>query len=209
MANFEEAFDYMIQYEGSEYVVNPDDRGGATKFGISMKFVNSLQGTDMFVCENSPFNESAFEYRTTTMRSIRGNTGRSAEKLIKPITLNMAKWIYETYFWTPIYNEIENQDIANYVFDMTVNHGYKNSTKITQRACNLFKGKIDYLDIDGDFGQLTLISVNLGIHDIGSYVFLKIMQAMRESFYRSIVQYKASQGEFLNGWLKRAYGVKL
>ena len=35
--NFEDAVEYVLQWEGSEYVDDPDDKGGGTKFGISKR----------------------------------------------------------------------------------------------------------------------------------------------------------------------------
>lgn len=37
MANFYSAFEYLMKFEGREYVNDPDDPGGETKFGISKK----------------------------------------------------------------------------------------------------------------------------------------------------------------------------
>jgi|SRR5580693_5244785 lysozyme family protein len=44
-ANFEKAFAFVIEWEGTEYEKDPDDPGGATKYGIDQR---SHRGLDIY-----------------------------------------------------------------------------------------------------------------------------------------------------------------
>lgn len=195
MTKFENAFNYMIQYEGDKFVDHPNDKGGATKFGISEKFV--------------------MEHTTSIGFNIEAETllhpGFSVKTFIRNLIQSDAEAIYKKYFWLPIYEKIETQDIANYIFDMAVNHGHKNAAIIVQRAIRAASLPIKE---DGIIGKETLKYLNFEnnntidviVYAAGLFV---AMHSERAGFMRCIVAANPSQKVFLEGWLKRAYGEKL
>jgi len=203
MTKFDIAFDYTIQYEGTKFVDDPDDEGGATKFGISEKFIKGLKDDDLLPVKIDK-NRDPIWYKKGT--EVIGHI----KDYIHDLTIELAKLIYQKYFWLPIYDQIENQDICNYIFDMHVQHGKKKAAELTQRAISAYLGNGSF-KIDGIFGNETLSFINdFCFYNCDGTNIAKItLIAVRESFYRCIVAHDKSQEQFLGGWLKRAYGEKL
>lgn len=77
---------------------------------------------------------------------------------IKNLTLLQAKQVYLDHFWLPYQiAAINNQHIANFIFDLLVNMGPGHDTQIVQRACNNLEND---LDVDGRMGPHTLQAIN-------------------------------------------------
>ncbi len=216
MGDFNQAFDYMIQYEGTQFVDNPDDKGGPTKFGISERFIFK----NNFLPSWSPLlgdadNSNGYEWVASEWN------GENNKDYIRNLNIESAKLIYQKYFWLPIYEQIGSQQIANYIFDMTVQHGRGKAAELTQRAINSSYAQASHCHVivDAKFGKDTLNSINSIINEkieakvvpcsLGIRVFRSALIAVRESLFRCIVAHYPSQKQFLDGWLKRAYGEKL
>lgn len=201
MTKFDIAFDYVIENEGAEFVDDPTDRGGATKFGISETFVDSLNGDE----------ELPWEWKCGIMEEGRivWDKVKSVDvtSYIKSMTIIQAKLIYQKYFWIPIYEQIEDQDICNYIFDMTVQHGKKKAAELVQRGIKAYLGKVSSFKIDGIFGDETLSFINDSCfyHCDGVNIAKITLIVARESLFRCIVAHDKSQERFLEGWLKRCY----
>lgn len=209
MTKFDIAFDYVIENEGTKFVNDPTDRGGATKFGISEKFINGLKYDDLLIFEVANSKPTEFvsikkgDYLNIEHGSLYSYILQLTSYILQ-LTIEMAKWIYQKYFWLPIYDQIENQDICNYIFDMTVQHGKKKAAELTQRAVNAFTLGTDNLNIDGKFGTLTVAAVNKW----GRVNLMPLFIAVRESLFRCIVAHDKSQKKFLDGWIARCYREK-
>lgn len=179
MAQFDSCLDYVLPHEGG-YSDDKADPGGATNFGISMRF---LQDVD-----------------SATLKRI-GITGKITKDTIKNLTLDQAKSLYYTEFWVKApFDKIMNGMIAQYVFDMSVNHGLKQATLITQRACCAAQKLRDFVIDDGIFGKKTLAAINQM-----SFMLIPAMIAQRVGFIRQLVAVKPELGVFLDGWLNRAF----
>lgn len=163
------AVQYVLSNEGG-FSDNPSDPGGATKFGISLRFLQSI----------SPSSKTLSD--------------------IEDLTLIDAQTIYETNFWDPIYNLIESQQIANYIFDMTVNMGSSISHKIVQQAICSVTCNRQLMPDDGIFGSRTLSDVN----QHSQYIIYPI-RAIRADHYKLLVANNPNLGVFLTGWLNRTY----
>ncbi len=72
---------------------------------------------------------------------------------IKDLTPQAAIEIYKRDYWNPIYEQINNQNIANYVFDIHVNSGAHEAGLIFQRALQFFAPGIK---VDGIIGEQTI-----------------------------------------------------
>jgi lysozyme family protein len=104
--------------------------------------------------------------------------------------------IFQTNFWDNMLgNAIEDQNIANILFDGHVNHG-RTGLRIMQRVLGI--------KVDGVVGDLTIAAINKAN---GKTLFLTYQQA-RVDFYKQIVKNKPSQQVFLEGWLRRIYSFK-
>lgn len=106
MADLEPAIKYLVSLEGG-YVNDPDDRGGATKFGVSLNFYK--QNIDKYADEQD----------------------------IQALTREDAESIYREWFWYPSGVEaLDSKDLANRVFALAVNAGIKPAVRVLQRAVN-------------------------------------------------------------------------
>lgn len=113
MAHFDPAMKYLASLEGG-YVNDPDDKGGATKYGISMNFYK--QNIDRYADESD----------------------------IQALTREDAENIYREWFWYPSGVEaLDSKDLANRVFALVVNAGIKPAVRVLQKAINQSGYKLD------------------------------------------------------------------
>ncbi len=190
--NFEKALKEVLKYEGG-FVNLPQDPGGATNFGISLRLLQSIDYSTLRKCGfnvlNSPADISA----------------------IKNMTEDQAKNIYKILFWdSSKCPQIKSDLLRVYIFDMIVNMGSSNATKCIQRALwcynlnSLFQGssRVNIID-DGIFGEKTINAINA----IDSQL-LFALKAERASYYKILALKNPDQRIFLEGWLNRTYGDK-
>jgi lysozyme family protein len=112
MSCFDIAIQNVLANEG-EFVDDPKDSGGATKYGISLKWLKSLEGLV----------EAQIVAGVITVETI------------QQLTREQACALYRRYFWEPhAYERIANQHIATKVFDLTVNMGSVASHRCVQWA---------------------------------------------------------------------------
>src|SRR5688572_30486461 len=101
MSTFDSAVQTVLAAEGG-WVNDPQDAGGATKYGISLRWLKSLDSVPDVLNFAEEINV----------------------KLIQQLTRDQAIGLYRAYFWEPHrYDRILNQLIANKVFSFTVNAG--------------------------------------------------------------------------------------
>jgi lysozyme family protein len=151
------------------YSADKHDHGGETMFGISTPTLTEYQ---------------------TRFRDLIG-------KRAHDLTLPEAAKVYHQMFWR--FDRVENQRIATKLFDVVVNLGTVNGTKLIQRAVNQ-SGIATRVQVDGLWGKNTLNAVNYVDPDI-------LMEEIRDrlhAFYSGIVDRDHTQAVFLRGWLRRA-----
>src|ERR1700728_2902930 len=141
MSSFNLAIPATLKNEGGAYItMDLDDPGGATKYGISLRF-----------------------YKAAIKESADVNT-------IRELSLADAMNIYDNHFWKPNnYGQITTQSIAAKIFDIGVNIGPAESNKIAQRALGTFYGHTG-VDVDGVMGNITISKINHGSVDRQSYL---------------------------------------
>lgn len=130
MANFDKFFPELLKHEGG-FVDHPDDPGGATNKGVTMKtfklYAQKLLGVE------------------PTLENLKNLTDEQAGK------------IYKTMYWDRIKgDDIEFQELANIVFDFYVNAG-ANASKLLQRVLNDMGQDIA---VDGGIGPKTLGAID-------------------------------------------------
>lgn len=181
MADFKEAIEYVLKREGG-LSENPNDSGGITHFGISLRFLREVKW------------ENLRKY---------GIFGTVDENTIRNLSIEQAKLIYKGEFWEGNhFDEIESQTLCNYIFDMAVNLGIGQAARIIQRASWALTFTRLYLRDDGIIGPKTIGVIN----SLGEEL-LPILVAIRGEFYRSLVMMKPKEEANLNGWLERCYSV--
>lgn len=179
MSQFEIAIGFVLPREGG-LSENPNDGGGITNYGISLRFLREIDG-------NRLKKYGIFEPITY--------------QTIRDLTIEQAKLIYRGEFWeSASFGQIESQTLCNYIFDMCVNHGIAQGIKLVQRACWAAALTRNSIKDDGILGEKTLEAINSFDHDL-----LSILVAIRASFCRLLGEIRPKDKVFLDGWLNRCY----
>lgn len=106
MSDFAKAIPIILAHEGGEkFTVTPGDKGGATRWGITL----------------------------ATLRSWRGKPTSTAD--VRDLTRGEAEKIYRARYWDACRcDEILDQDVATKLFDVAVNCGTSTASRMAQRA---------------------------------------------------------------------------
>ena len=138
--------------------------------------------------------------------------------------LSVAQQIEEHDYWNPMrLSEIENQNLANKIFDMGVNMGIHQAGHMVQRGLNALISRgaqapgsparagfaRDGVEVpsavfplveDGKIGDKTIAAINAA----NPIALHQLLCELCKEFYRHIVANNPAQAPYLNGWLKRA-----
>jgi lysozyme family protein len=181
---FDWALACVLHHEGG-FVNDPADPGGATDFGISLRFLKT-------VLEDSDGDGFAD-----------GDIDRDGDIDIDDIhalDLSDVAKLYENKFWKKAKcDKIQSEIIATKVFDMAVNMGPGQAWRIAQRGCNTLGNS---LTVDGKAGPKTIAAVN----SLADRDFMLVTNIRREQdkFYESLIQKKPQLSKFRLGWRRRA-----
>lgn len=138
MADFQKALEKTLRAEGG-YSNNPNDKGGETFCGISRKYWPDWSGWAI-------------------LDGARGS-GVSIESFSKQTSVFVDMHVspfYRLNFWLPIRgDEIESQEIAEYLFDFAVNSGIGDAVKALQKAIDV----VWDCDVDGIVGEQTITAI--------------------------------------------------
>ena len=117
---------------------------------------------------------------------------------IENLTIAQAGDIYKKKYWNPIQADlIKSEKLAQVYFDMAVNLGTGQATKLLQRVLNMNGAK---LAVDGGMGPGTLAAMNKLGNSIADSLILE-----RIKFYNNLVAMDPQKySSSLKGWLKRA-----
>lgn len=128
MARFDSFLPELLRFEGG-FVDDPDDPGGATNKGITMKTFSGC-ARDLLGVE-------------PTLANLQALTDEQAGKIYKPLYWDKVKG-----------DDIALQELANIVFDFYVNAG-ANATKLLQNVMNA-AGARPSVEVDGAIGPITV-----------------------------------------------------
>lgn len=119
MAVFEIAYRRTGRFEGG-YVHDPKDSGGETYNGISRVHNPNWDGWRII---DSMKNKPNFPSNLTQQ---------------KAVLSNMEMQLYKANYWNPVWGgKIDNQHVANDMYDTAVNMGVGTSIKLSQRQFKL------------------------------------------------------------------------
>lgn len=181
MSTFDPAIKVVLQHEGG-YVNNPNDPGGATKFGISLRFLKGIP-------EFGDFN----------------GDGIVDIQDIKNMDRADAVTIYKACWWDKYkYYNIDDQTLATKVFDLSVNMGANRAHILLQQALN--NAFHLNLDCDGVIGPATLSVIN-ELDDSTEQILLTEYCNQVWGFYQRLIANKPSLKVFEKGWKNRAYSL--
>jgi len=133
-----------------------------------------------------------------------GVTSQIYDGDIAALTLDQAKGIWRSKWNQFEFYKIENQKLANSLFQLSAVMGPKQAALIFQRALNTMGGDLKEDGVVGDKTRAALPNE--------PYPFLYVVAAHAEGFFRLIthvpsltrvMQYEKNQ-TFLKGWIKRA-----
>lgn len=183
MADFKTAYKITMTHEGG-YANNPADTGGETWKGIARKKHPDWQGWQLIdKAKHGDFPANLYSI---------------------PNLQNLVESFYKVKFWDYLkLDQVNNQKIANELFDTSVNMGQGIAALFLQRSLNVSNrnGK-DYaeLQVDGNIGPVTIATLNN--HPRPEQV-LKLLNTLQGARYISICEANPSQEIFLNSWLSR------
>ncbi|MEO1035235.1 MAG: glycosyl hydrolase 108 family protein [Pseudomonadota bacterium] len=176
MANFRPAFDALIAKEGG-YVDHPNDPGGATKYGISLRWLLTVDPKDADVDDD----------------------GIVSVADIRAMTLTHAAALYLKYWWKEYrYGDIDEQDVATRIFSMSVNMGAEQAHKLVQRALTAAGQPVK---VDGILGPAS----RAAIARANPWALIAAIRSEQAGYYRLIARVNPKLRSFLRGWLRRAY----
>jgi lysozyme family protein len=184
MAIYSPAYDKTMGIEGG-WANDPDDKGGETWKGIARKMHPEWGG---WVIIDSSKADPKFP-----------------ECLKQSTALEMmVRAFYKSQFWNKLnLDQVNDQAIANELFDTAVNCGTGIAATFLQRALNVTNrnGK-DYPDlmVDGSVGLKTVGALNA--HPRPAQV-LKVLNVLQGEKYISICEHNPSQEKFMSSWLSR------
>lgn len=181
MSHFDRAIETVLRHEGG-FVNDPVDPGGATNFGISIRYLRARGDLTGDGWDDGDLNRD----------------GKVDIIDIKNMTREQAIWLYRTGFWDRHgYENIENYYVAEKAFDMGVNMGTVQAGKLVQRAANHFRKN---LTVDGILGPMSIAAIN----SIEPRFLLREIRFNHTNFYLTLIERRPELGRFRNGWLRRA-----
>jgi lysozyme family protein len=176
MANFSISFQRTMGAEGG-YANNPNDGGGETYRGIARNFNPNWSGwtiVDQIKATNPPSLNAAFAANNDLQ--------------------NHVESFYIANYWNVNRTaEINDQQIADQVFDTSVNSGIGRGARMLQQVAGV--------TVDGIVGPATLAAVNAA----DPQTFYNAFVARRKQFYQDIIANNPSQAAFRNSWFSRLW----
>ncbi|MED5546179.1 MAG: glycosyl hydrolase 108 family protein [Pseudomonadota bacterium] len=191
----------LLRIEGG-FVDDKFDRGGATKYGISLRFLASEGAFD-------DDGDGKADFDLDMDGDIDGED-------IRLLTVSGAVYLYHRCFWQALQCERFPAPISEMLFDQGVNGGRGSAVKLLQRAINqcLMEARAKMgakdapamLKVDGGLGDLTRAALGwvLRYPSLGRDALVPAFRAAARERYRDIVTRYPSQQRFLKGWLARA-----
>jgi lysozyme family protein len=182
---FDLAVARLLKTEGG-FVNHPKDPGGATNFGISLRFLLIEGRIDA--------NHDRFADFDLDM------DGDIDVADIRKLTHKDAEVLYRRCFWDRLGCEGFARPLGEMLFDQAVNGGIGAAVKILQRAINFASG------VDGAMGAQTRAAVQrvLAFPAKGMPALVVAYREMAKARYRSLVKGDPILRVFLKGWLARA-----
>lgn len=180
--NFTIAHKFTAKWEGGESD-HPDDGGGLTKYGVSLKFLGGLSGTQS--------NRDVLERMGIRLPITR--------QVIYDLTRDQAASLFRWQFWDKLRLGLIPLRPAVVLYDAAVNSGPAQSVKLAQRGYNRCVAYGQPLVVDGIMGPATRAAMQLADTD----KCLSAMLDAREKFFQTIVDNNPSQQVFLRGWINR------
>lgn len=184
----------LLSVEGG-FSDNPADRGGATKYGISLRFLKDEGKIDANHDGLADFD-----------LDMDGDIDGADVRLLSPIN---AVSLYYRCFWQRDNCESFAAPIGEMLFDQAVNAGGLAAKKLLQTAinsCSVHIAGVPRLVVDGVLGVKTRAAMAAVVEHpaLGMAALAEAYREAARARYRAIAAADSSQRQFLHGWLNRA-----
>ncbi len=174
MADFNQALEHLLELEGYPgYVDIHGDSGGETVAGISRNNWSHWAGWQLVDTFKLSVN---FKQRLNDSAQLR----------------RMVAAFYQANFWTVWMQTIDDQQLAQWLFQMGVVSGLSQSAKLLQRAVGV--------EADGRFG----LKSRAALLAADPVAVLAECRDLAQHFYRDLADRNPQDRQFLAGWLNRA-----
>ncbi len=176
----------VIEREGDAFTNDPADRGGPTKYGITLNTLARARGEPV--------------------------TAADVERLTRHEAFAIYEWLYVQKVGFDRLVGVSPQ-LGEELIDMGVNMGPPVAVMILQRALNALNNEERlYPDVrvDGDLGPATLESLRMYLKARGTEglaVLLRALLGMKIARYVAITENRKSNERFLYGWLRTRSGL--
>lgn len=187
-SNWDHAAEHILKVEGG-YVNHPNDPGGATNWGISLRFLKDEARRNNVVYDLGDVDDD----------------GDIDADDIKKLPVKDALAIYKEVFWNPYFYWEYPLRTALKLFDMGVNMGNVQAHRLAQRAANSMS-PTDPLKVDGVFGPKTRAKI-LALSQKNETLFLSHLRAHQRNFYDNIISRNPKLAVFRRGWMNRVNSV--
>jgi lysozyme family protein len=181
--NFEKAVDFVLEHEGG-FVDHPDDPGGATNFGVSLRW---LRGQNPDAAD------------------IDGDGDVDADD-IRALTPDTAREFYRQKFWDATHCGQMPAPVGAAVFDSAVNCGPRRAVRFLQAAIRTIDPDMA-LTVDGLMGPKTLEAVRLTSARKGYERLADAILWERQSYYNRLAGQKRFR-TFHLGWTRRVCALR-
>ncbi|WP_026465062.1 glycoside hydrolase family 108 protein [Adhaeribacter aquaticus] len=184
MANFLLAYNITKKAEGG-WSDNPKDRGGQTWKGVARNMHPKWKGWELV--DNAKKKPG---FPTSLYKLV------DLQKLVLKF--------YKIHFWdVNLLDQVQNQEVANEIFDTGVNMGPGVPVRFVQRAINFLNkgGQLaPNLKVDGVCGPATVAAINQYPYPTR---LLKTLNGLQVARYVEIVEKDPTQEVFANGWIEQ------
>lgn len=180
---FQHALDVVLAHEGG-FVNDPVDPGGATNWGISLRWLARAGELDL--------NGDGLADGDLDL------DGDVDVDDIRAMTRDDAAFFYRAHWWDRHDYGALHLTVATKVFDLAVNMGSPQAHKLLQRACRACGKEIAD---DGIIGPVTRATVA----GIPPEMLIPPLREAAAGFYRQLIALRPQLAKYERGWLKRAY----
>lgn len=173
---FDHAMAFVERWEGG-FVNDSRDPGGATKYGISLRFLRRL---------------------APELGDVDGDGDVDADDIMA-ITPDKARELYRANFWDPLQLSLVPVVASMLLFDSAVNMGRRRAVIIGQETLRTFCHQVD---VDGAMGPQTQTALRqvCMYHPDG---LADRFCLQRLTHYSKIVEANGSLSRFMRGWVNR------
>lgn len=175
MADFKQALQMVLQHEGG-YVNDPNDPGGETYKGIARNMNSGWLGWILIDIQKKQANFPA---------NLSNNSELNTE----------IEHFYKINYWDRVKgDQINDQRVANTIFDFSVNAGVSTGSVLAQKVVDAKE--------DGVLGNISIGAINA----MQPEQFLSYYTIAKIARYIKIVKNRPSSQKYFYGWVRRALG---